>query len=243
MISIRFFGDLILSHAATSTSGMRSNSILLWKIDGFNSEDTVPLDPPIPMPGVATRSAFGGKFQRLLTFDMPNTVPFYMRFSLFDAAGQRPILVMGNTKSRFSFWDLQALEEDHVVGDYKPATSGRGRPRKKNLAFDSRRSVSRLSVESPGGSSLASPALTTTSLGIPDVLSPGPGPDDASQSQAHMSTDPRYDISDPMRPLLPHHTLTVPKYNFTTRQIAWSNCGKWCVAVGEIGIMCLFHRP
>lgn len=84
---------------------------MLWKIDGFHSGDNNPLEPPMPGYGRATRSAFGGGFQRLYTFDMTNVEPFYMRFGLFKEFGYRPMLVMGNTKARFSFWDLQRFEE------------------------------------------------------------------------------------------------------------------------------------
>lgn len=86
----------------------------------------------MPGPGVFTRSAFGGRFQRLLTFEMPYTSIFYMRFSLFDRPGFHPMLVMGNQKSRFSFWDLQRLEEGLDVIDEnapKGKKKGKGRAR------------------------------------------------------------------------------------------------------------------
>lgn len=57
-----------------------------------------------------------------------------------------------------------------------------------------------------------------------------------------MSAEAKYDISDPFRPIPPHHVTTVPKYNFATRQMAWSNDGKWCVAVGDFAVMCVFKR-
>jgi len=108
---VRFWGDLVLSKAPMGNNiKVTKGEIMLWKIDGFHS-DTHPPEPPMPGYGRATRSAFGGDFQRLYTFDMTNVGPFYMRFGLFKEPGYRPMLVMGNTKARFSFWDLQRLEE------------------------------------------------------------------------------------------------------------------------------------
>jgi hypothetical protein len=67
----------------------------------------------MPTHGLATRSAFGGTFQRLLTFDMMHINPFYMRFGLLQTSNLRPMLAMGNIKARFSFWDIQKIEEGH----------------------------------------------------------------------------------------------------------------------------------
>jgi len=109
---VRFWGDLVLSKASTGNNiKVTRGEIMLWKIDGFHSGITHPPEPPMPGYGRATRSAFGGDFQRLCTFDMTNVTPFYMRFGLFKEPGYRPMLVMGNTKARFSFWDLQRFEE------------------------------------------------------------------------------------------------------------------------------------
>jgi hypothetical protein len=109
---VRFWGDLVLSKASTGNNiNVTRGEIMLWKIDGFYSSDGDPPEPPMPGYGRATRSAFGGDFQRLYTFDMTNIEPFYMRFGLFKEPGYRPILVMGNIKARFSFWDLQRFEE------------------------------------------------------------------------------------------------------------------------------------
>ena len=114
---IRFWGDLVLSKASTGNNiKVTRGEIMLWKIDGFYSGDTNPPEPPMPGYGRATRSAFGGDFQRLCTFDMTNIEPFYMRFGLFKEPGYRPMLVMGNIKARFSFWDLQRFEERRAAG-------------------------------------------------------------------------------------------------------------------------------
>jgi hypothetical protein len=131
--SLRFWGDLVLSKASTGNNiNVTRGEIMLWKIDGFFSGDHSPPEPPMPGYGRATRSAFGGGFQRLYTFDMTNVEPFYMRFGLFKEPGYRPVLVMGNIKARFSFWDLQKFEERRTTSK-KPVTMIDDKQRIKNL--------------------------------------------------------------------------------------------------------------
>lgn len=114
-----FYEDLIISRAAKEQSDRdKNNEILLWKIDGFDPDQPPPTDPPIPKPGVCTRSSFhhdkqSRGFQRLLTFKMPYTDRFYSRFGFLNAPGMRPILSMGNQNSKYFFWDLQKLEEGY----------------------------------------------------------------------------------------------------------------------------------
>jgi len=79
-----------------------------------SSIDTFSLTPPVPIQGFHTRSAFGGRFQRLLTFELVSAAPFYMRFSLFSQPGHHPILAMGNELSKYSFWDLRRLQDGYT---------------------------------------------------------------------------------------------------------------------------------
>lgn len=175
--NVVFYGDLILSRSSKDqTNQSSSNEILLWKIDGFDSSDDPPEDPPVPTPGQCTRSSFPHKagdrgFQRLLTFDMPHTSRFYLRFGLFHQPGMRPVLAMGNTESTFRFWDLQKLEEGWNPGERpKMRSSAGGRP--KGIKGKSKKpSVQALSVtsesrqETPsgeGGTRMASLTLSVT---------------------------------------------------------------------------------
>lgn len=115
---VAFYGDLILSRCARAQDERsKDNEILLWRIDGFHADDDPPATGAIAYPGSSTRSAFprdtlSQGFQRLMTFSMPHTDRFYLRFGLYHAPDHRPILCMGNQHSRFSFWDLQKLETD-----------------------------------------------------------------------------------------------------------------------------------
>lgn len=108
MYSITFYGDLIISKAA------REDQIIIWKIEGFASDT--------PLPAITSNSAAPGKrFQRLLTLKAPDMDPFFMRFGLFHQPHKRPILAIGNMKSKVFFWDLQRLEEsvNRKVGGVK----------------------------------------------------------------------------------------------------------------------------
>ena len=249
---VRFYGDIILSHAATTSGNetRRPNAILLWRIDGFNSADPPPVDAPIP--GTAqsfTRSAWGGSFQRLLTFDMPDTVPFYLRFSLFEN-----MLAMGNTKSKLSFWDLAKIETgpqlEDVVRTRRGTRGGRGRVSglgrvTSSLGKAAQRQKQDEEMEDVDVDESESMSVSIASRSQVDSATPGPASTSANSvadDGSPLTTDPRFDTSDPFRPIPPHHTVTVPKYNFTIRQCAWSNDGKWMIGVGEVGLLCLLKR-
>lgn len=126
---------------------------------------------------------------------------------------------MGNEKSKFSFWDLQRLEEGaDVIDESAPRGKKRGRGRGR-------------------GNMMLGKYLSP--MNSEDLTVAG---SERSASSEGTIPDPRYDISDPFRPIPPHQTITVPRYEFSARQVAWSNCGKWCVAVGDYVVMCLFKR-
>ncbi|KAF1353855.1 WD40-repeat-containing domain protein [Delphinella strobiligena] len=231
---IQFWGDLILSRAAgASTNKKKSesfkrNDIILWKIDGFSAADN-DLTPPVPVHGVHTRSAFGGRFQRLLTFELMPAAPFYMRFSLFSRPDRHPILAMGNEVSKYSFWDLRRLQDGHVPAEERGTWSRVNRKKRSRTGAG----------ESVFGS------FASTKLGRE-----GSTTSNASSARAsHMSdsstahADLKFDVADPYKPLLAHRSIEIPgRLSFACRQVAWSNCGKWCVAVGDYGMTVVFKR-
>lgn len=134
---VKWYGDCILSRAARNEddggdAAMKQNEIILWIIDGFDSSMPHPEHPPIPYPGRYTLSAFPHSdrsrgFDRLLTFDTKDTARFYLRFGLLHEPNMRPVLVMGNTRSKFFFWDLQKCEE----GEEVVVKKGKGGKRKR----------------------------------------------------------------------------------------------------------------
>lgn len=162
---MQFYGDLIISRASKSQSErLKTNEIILWKIEGFDPDGPAPSEPPIPSPDVHTRSSFphsarSSGFQRLLTFSMPHTDRFYNRFGLLHTPGMRPILCMGNQESKYYFWDLQRLEEGLDPAEEKKVKRPRGRKPKAGGLYegsgpldDLKRAESVLSSEGAGGS-------------------------------------------------------------------------------------------
>jgi polycomb protein EED len=220
--SVRWFDDLILSHA------VREEKIVLWRIDGFSSNRTT---PPAPVPvssalrsttqvivaahsASSTRSAWGGRFQRLLQFELPQTNIFYMRFNIFHQMGRHPILVAGNEKSKVFFWDLQRLEESDT-GD----SASRVLP--AHVARHIRE-----------GSSTSNASSATSA---------GSG---ASKLKVKKAREPLYDggIGDPFRPIRAHKAVEVLRKGPAIRQFDWSTDGQWCVGTGDEGLIHVFSR-
>ena len=171
---VRFHGDLIFSRAARDqTARDRKNEILLWKIDGFDPDAETPADPPMPSPGVCSRSSFPHEegtsgFHRLLTFFTPDTDRFYHRFGLLQSPYWRPILCMGTQRSRFMFWDLQALQE----GKPPPTASkkgkvGRPRGRKAGVNADNLSRLDSMQAGSVGSESTGGGHSTRRTIFLP----------------------------------------------------------------------------
>ena len=232
LASIQWYNDLILSHAS------REGKIILWSIDKFSSDRATTPPAPIPTSSAvnsrtpvtipanstsSTRSAWGGRFQRLLQFDLPDTNQFYIRFSLFHELGRHPILVAGNEKSKTFFWDLQRLENS---GMGEAATGDERVHGAKGLPLGLPRHVRE-------GSSVSTAS---------SALSAGSGNTKAKQKKAK---DVVRDtgISDPFRSIKAHKIVETPKYKaFAFRHFAWSRDGQWCVAVGDCGTINVFSR-
>ncbi|KAF2877499.1 WD40-repeat-containing domain protein [Massariosphaeria phaeospora] len=234
---VRFYNDMILSRSA------KDNKIILWSIDNFDSSHAPPSSPPIP-PSTAvhsnqpatvpassvtgTRSAWGGRFQRLLQFEFPHAEVFYIRFGLFHQWGQHPILVAGDMVSCLHFWDLERIEDD-INSEEKdgPAPSavhallgGQGAREGSAVSNESSRSGSR----------------STTTTGAVGKL-PGKRRGRQPKEKEVVSR-----IGNPFKSLKWHKRIEVPRVAFTTRQIAWSLNGQWCVAVGDFGMINVMSR-
>jgi hypothetical protein len=95
--SVRFAGDSIVSKAS------RESTILVWQIDGFNSDLTPPPEEAHRVTlQTPTASSFGGKFQRLQTLGLPGAglAPH------FALAGRRePVVVYADVRGVYS-WNL-----------------------------------------------------------------------------------------------------------------------------------------
>ncbi|KAI4723808.1 WD40 repeat-like protein [Aureobasidium sp. EXF-10728] len=287
-----FWGDLVLSKASTGNNiKVTRGEIMLWKIDGFFSDNDNPPEPPMPGYGRAVRSAFGHSFQRLWTLDMTNIEPFYMRFGLFKEHGYRPMLVMGNIKARFSFWDLQRFEErrhtnknptpvvektqrikdavekvlekrraakqvlekgtaaqqtltintraasatDSEASDKDPTAVAHNNKRKRGLAEkvlinNTTRGNSTTSDPSASGTT---PTMTPESF---NTLGPNSDTVDAKPEKPFRNT------KNYIRQAAHRSTVVNCPIDFACRAIDWSVDGKWCVGVGDHGMVAIFGR-
>jgi polycomb protein EED len=224
---MQWYNDLIFSHAC------RESKIILWKIDAFSSDNPIIPDAPIPTSAASTsrtpvtvpansssttRSAWGGRFQRLIQLALPDTDQFYLRFNLFHGLGRHPVLAAGNDRSKAFFWDLQRLEYSGTGED----TSQGGKAVLNGLP----RYIREGSVSSNGSS-----AVSTTS--------------GATKGTKRKTKDQTRDrgIADPFTSIKAHKIIEIPKYTaFPFRQFSWSRDGQWCVGVGDHGLINVFHR-
>lgn len=244
---IQFYNDLIISRQARE-------GIIIWKIDNFNSMAKTPPDAPIPSSNAVrsehrvdiptstnldTRSAWGGRFQRLLSFNTPEIEKeFYLRFSLFHRVGHAPILAAGNkSHSNVFFWDLERLE---TAGVGEPLSL----PANSKTVPTTTKASSSTTTTAPNG-----PSTTTGVSNPPNSTTTTTNPPRTKKKQK-LTTNQIPDektlidrgISDPFFKIKPHKTVTIPKYTLTGRQVAWSVDGEWCVVAGDHGLIAVLHR-
>jgi polycomb protein EED len=228
---VAWYHDLILSKCA------EENKIVLWRIEGFDSSQAPPSPDSAPTTHEfrPTRSAFGGTYQRLLQFECADTSSFYMRFSLFTQPQQRPILAIGNTRSRIFLWDLQSLE----------LWEGRDSDDDFKIPRAPQRGVAPRLGKQREGSVASETTTTTTHTGSSAGWSNTPASnaaDDGRVDGRSVRGRDRYQVDDPFRVLGPHKTHVVQKITFASRQVAWSVGGEWMVVVGDQGMIALFGR-
>lgn len=227
ILSVQWYNDLILSHAC------REDKIILWSVDKFSSDRTTTPPAPIPTSNAVhsrspvtiqanttsnTRSAWGGRFQRLLQFELPHTNQFYIRFSIFHELGRHPILAAANEKSKTFFWDLHRLENSGVGED--------GSQNAKGLPLGLPRHVREGSTTSTASSAVSTSSGTTRAK-------------QKKVKEQHIDRG----ISDPFRSIKAHKMVEIPRYKaFAFRHSAWSRDGQWFVGVGDCGTIAIFNR-
>lgn len=249
--SVAFYGDLILSRAC------HEDTIVLWRVEGFSSDDPVPkpLEAPTPIDmAKQTRSYFAptlskarpAMFTRLAQFHTPDCgVQFYMRFRMFHSPGKHPILAFANAKSRTMFWDFarfdaykEYMEELQEAQKSHRAANGEVRVvhkpnwlliKRPKKATDAKDATSRLANAADKDSMVsASPdPESVTALGHNT---------DTLQSWAEM-----YDLSNPVGLIKPHRVAQIDG-GFVGRQVGWSPGGEWCVVVGNNNRALIYQR-
>ena len=229
---VAWYGDLILSRAA------QEDKIVLWRIEGLHPTEAPPRPAPLDVGGSASasRSAFGGGYQRLLQFGAPHTQPFFMRFGLSRPLAGRPMLAMGTTEGRVLCWDLQSLEEWEDPRGAGPDAEGGAGDAHSPAAAGAREQAHR--SKRGGRKGVARP-----------LARPGPADDATTPSglavqaeDADLTADARrYSVEDPFR-LVPCHRAAKAPAKFEAPQVAWSAGGEWMVVVGYGGTVNVYGR-
>ncbi|KAJ2998278.1 hypothetical protein NUW58_g378 [Xylaria curta] len=229
---VAFFGDLILSRAC------HEDIIVLWRIEGFSSQDPPPTTAEAPTtsdPERLTRSAFAPatasscppQYTRLLQFYTPNCGhQFYLRFKLYHTKGKHPVLAFGNAHSAIFFWDLSRFYNPFTVRDgwyrYNTDTKGDAVNKLKDAASD------RDSVFSARTGSVDA----ETHVDI-----------NADYGQETLETwEGKYDLTRVNVPVKAHSQSNITVKDFVGRQVAWSADGDWCVVVGSKNLAIVLQR-
>ncbi|KAL9621221.1 MAG: hypothetical protein Q9160_004354 [Pyrenula sp. 1 TL-2023] len=280
---VAFHGDLILSKAC------KENKIVLWSITNFSSAGPPLPSSRAPKTHTFrdTRTAFVPDSSTdipplsfLLSFSCPHADPFYIRFALLQPAPTspptHPILAFSNTNGHILFWDLKRLELGWDDGYRHPtyltkktitSTTKDGllhaRPNKRRRGAlpptftsgsNDTPSIRSLSPDREGSSNRSSSLVSSST----PATSAGTGAAQLPPQQPRVNRK-LYDISDPFKPIKPHHDIPLPKTWMTARQVAWSPPfhggtpegeevgygGRYCVVAGESaenGVLCVLRR-
>jgi len=242
--SVAFYGDLILSRAC------HEDSIVLWRIEGFSSDDPVPSPADAPTtydPSKQTRSCWTptlsperpAHFTRLLQFHTPDCgVQFFMRFRMFHAPGKHPILAFANAKSRTFFWDMtRFLSYSQYMNDLRESQS--------NRAFPPPLKPSWLLVKKTKKPD-ATNNLRNTGADKDSMVSASPDPESVTSLGQHNQKTltewaEMYDTSNLHHQIKPHKSVAVDGA-FVGRQVGWSPGGEWCVVVGNNNRALIYQR-
>lgn len=247
---VAFYGDLVLSRAC------HEEKIVLWRIEGFNSQD------PPPSPSVAptahdqsrtTRSAFApptatppSQWMRLLQFETKNCgVQFFLRFSLHHIHGQHPILCFCNAKNEIMMWDMARLTayQEFVSGlqglDGEAAAAKiAARPPWLVPAHHKVRKEAPREQEAQiaAAAAIMRPVDHRDPFDVEELLLPSCTRETVEMWQS------KYNISNPHKMIKPHKSEGLNGPVFVGRQVAWSPDGSWCVVVGSRNHAVIFQR-
>ncbi|KAH8764220.1 WD40-repeat-containing domain protein [Diaporthe sp. PMI_573] len=246
---VAFYGDLILSRAC------HEDKIVLWKIEGFCSEDPPP--PPSTAPTAydqsrTTRSAFASTsspscpslWVRLLQFETPQCGPqFFLRFSLHHAHGQHPVLVFCNTKSEILMWDIARLTgyQSYINKIRDPNRDPAVRVKRPAWLQPNHHKMKKAASENPGDPVYRA-AVTMRPVGHRDpfnveaYLLEEQTPDTVESWQA------KYDTSNPFKLIRAHKIEKFGGPRFLGRQVTWSSAGDWCVVAGSQNTVIMLQR-
>ncbi|KAL2754532.1 hypothetical protein ACRALDRAFT_2054425 [Sodiomyces alcalophilus JCM 7366] len=255
---VAFFGDWILSRAC------HDDIIVLWRIEGFSSEDPPPPPHTAPTtinPTLLTRSAFvpnaseqcptQTQYTRILTFFTPGCGPqFFMRFKLHHVPGQNPVLAFCNANGKIFFWDLARITGYH---DWIRAIGRAAKKKEKDgsVALPKRPAWLAPIVHrnrggtGPDGKPRTEPTVREKKAADRATLTDAELLEELAEQynkETLQSWDGKYNTGDPHTPLRAHKVETIGVMGFVGRQVAWSPNGEWCVIVGSINLALILQR-
>ncbi|KAM0443726.1 hypothetical protein ACHAO4_010470 [Trichoderma viride] len=245
---VSFYGDLILSRAC------HDDVIVLWKIEGFSSDDPLPAQSTAPTPqnvlptnyedpGRLTRSAFVPltspqcpvQYTRLLAFHTPNCGPqFFMRFKLHHVPNQNPVLAFCNAAGNIFFWDLKRLTTHRDVMSALANSTDKSKP--LQLPSWQKPVIPRVKADTS-----SKPRATDSEQdpSTPVYINQLDSHEFSSETLESWAT--KYSMEDAHEPLR-HHKIESSSANFVGRQASWSPGGEWCVVVGSSNTALLLQR-
>lgn len=227
---------------------------MLWKIEGFSSDDPLPTQSTAPTPqnvlptnyedpGRLTRSAFVPltspqcpvQYTRLLAFHTPNCGPqFFMRFKLHHVPNQNPVLAFCNAAGNIFFWDLKRLTAHRDVMSKLAKSTDKSKP--LQLPSWQRPVIPRAKGDA---SSKLRPTDSDQDMSTPVYINQTDSREFSSETLESWAT--RYSMDDAHEPLR-HHKMESSSANFVGRQASWSPGGEWCVVVGSSNTALLLQR-
>ena len=242
---VQFYGDLILSKSCSE-----EETLVLWKVEGFNSrkeppgEDAAPktkeyLDTRsgfMPRPSKETTSTGGHRssenkerlwpptapppWSRLLSFHIPGSLLFFSRFGLSLPSPAYP-----DIRPTLAYTNLRSRVSLWDLA----ALEDKVEPRTREAMEDEDDPEDR--PRSSGRGAAGRGGSTPSRSGDNTMLGP------------NKRIRTKHALHDPFKPMEPHHTIQLSdfklytqwgdQFGFQGRGTAWSPDGRWCVAVGE----------
>ncbi|KAK7996906.1 hypothetical protein PG989_004946 [Apiospora arundinis] len=244
---VAFFGDLVLSRAC------HEDVIVLWRIEGFSSQDPPPLPTSAPTTSDTerlTRSAFAPatasenppQYTRLVQFHTPGSGhQFYMRFKLFHVVDKHPVLAFANAHSQIFFWDLARLTGYHSFMTELDDPNREHPVQRPSWLMP-------VQHRQKGGGDAVSKLKDAEDRD--SVVSGRTGSDIEGQGSlgSHYSEETlknwhsRYDIKSVETAVVAHYSSGISVKDFIGRQVAWSPGGEWCIVVGSKNLAFVLQR-
>lgn len=245
--SVAFFGDLVLSRAC------HEDVIVLWRIEGFSSQDPPPLASSAPTTSDTerlTRSAFAPatasenppQYTRLVQFHTPGSGhQFYMRFKLFHVVDKHPVLAFANAHSTIYFWDLARLTGYHAFMTELDDPSREHPVQRPSWLMPVQHRQNKVDTVSKLKDAEDKDSVASGRTG--SDLEGG-----QSSLGSHYSEETlkdwtsRYDIKSVETPVTAHYKSGISVKDFIGRQVAWSPEGEWCIVVGSKNLAFVLSR-